>query len=103
MEYRIEHQLENLPYTKQNIDALRTLSNRKGPLGGAAAGALFKVDDTNRVAAIGEILRNNDWNYVDAFARVSKLSWSLANFDYLIEELLKQKKKISTFLAFLEI
>jgi hypothetical protein len=91
-ESRLEHQLERLPYTGENVDNLRCLSKRRGPIGGVGAGGLFRVEAGRRNIILGEVLRKaDDWNYIQTFVRVSKSCWSADNFEFLIEKLLKKR------------
>ena len=103
-ESRLARQLEQLPYTKNNIKALTRLFRRKGEIGGTAAGALFKMASDEHETLLDKILRRpDDWNYIQTFVRVSNRYWSADDFDFLIQKLRRKKKNADSLTIFGEL
>jgi hypothetical protein len=103
-EAALGYHLERLPYTQENIGPLKRLSKRKGVIGGAATGALFRIETAKRNAIINEILHGpDDWNYIQTFVQVSRRYWSEEHFDFLISKLVKKRKKADSLTIFGEL
>jgi hypothetical protein len=93
---RLEHQLEQLPYTKTHTKALQLLSKCQGSIGGCAAAALFKIHPDRHTKIISRILRGrDDWNYFQTFVSITGTYWTESDLRHLLE-ILERKKELES-------
>jgi len=87
--FELALQMEHLPYTDGNVDALRRLLDAPEALGGVAAGALFRLRVNFHKSILDEVLRSHvdDWNYVNTFIDMTTSYWSKEDLEYLFAEL----------------
>jgi hypothetical protein len=94
----LAHQFEQLPYAEENVGALQKMFRRPQSLGGVAAGALFRLQSSDRKSLLNSIFASHidDWNYIQTFVNGTLPYWSAEDLEYLFSKLRRIKKRRDT-------